>query len=553
MGIYVNPPADGFEAILKRNSYIDKSELIAYTNYVLGTDRMLTCSTRPRRFGKSFAVKMLTAYYSKGADARSIFENLRIARLDGKTEQGEDIFFEKYMNKQDVISLDMTPFVALAAKPSEIVSDMQKAVIEELREEYPDCIQEGTENLYKALIRIHQKTGRKFFIIIDEWDMVFRESKDDKDVQKEYINLLRSLFKSNQTSQILVGGYMTGILPIKKYGSQSALTDFREFTMLKPGVLAPFIGFTEAEVADLCKKYDLDFDETRKWYDGYRFDGVGHIYCPNSIMELVITRNFDSYWTETETYESLRDYIDLNLDGLRDGIVDMLGGQSCRIDIGTFQNDLTSISGRDDIFTLLVHLGYLAYDFKKKEVFIPNEEVRGEFIRAIRGGRRAELARAVKISDKLLNATIQMDEELVAELIGTVHMEEITLQNYNNEQALRYVVLMAYLSCMDHYLRFEELAGGRGFSDILFLPRKNSSKPALLIELKWNKSADKAIGQIHEKQYNEVLKKFDYTGELLLVGINYSEKTGKHTCKIERFRGTNRTKVTEREMGCLKE
>lgn len=242
---------------------------------------------------------------------------------------------------------------------------------------------------------------------------------------------------------------MTGILPIKKYGTQSALTDFREYSMLKPGVLAEFVGFTEKEVYQLCQEYHLDFDETQKWYDGYRFDTIGHVYCPNSIIELISMQAFDSYWTTTETYESLRDYIDLNMDGLKDAIIDMLGGKKHRIDTGTFQNDMTSLSSKDDILTLLVHLGYLAYNFDNKEVFIPNEEVRGEFIRAVKEGRHQELA--------------------------------------------------------------------------------------LLVELKWNKSAGKAISQIKEKQYGMIMQKYDYTGDLLLVGLNYSTKTGKHTCKIERY------------------
>ncbi len=532
MGVYVNPTADGFAEILRTGQYIDKSELIAYTNSVLCTSRKLTCSSRPRRFGKSFAAKMLAAYYSKGADAKSIFKDLQIAKKTGAE-------FEKYLNQFDTVYLDMTPFVTLAETADKIVSDMQREVIEELEEEFPGCVRKGTKTLYKAFVQIHAKTGRRFFIVIDEWDMVFREVKGNGEVQKEYINLLRSLFKSGQTSQAVAGAYMTGILPIKKYGSQSALTDFKEFTMLKPGPLAAFIGFTEEEVRKLCRTYELEFSEVQRWYDGYRFENIGHVYCPNSIMELIAYKDFDSYWTKTETYESLRDYIDLNYDGLKDGIVDMLGGKRCKIDTGTFQNDMTSLSSRDDIFTLLVHLGYLAYDSGCEEVFIPNEEVRKEFVRAVREGRRTELAKAVKMSDKLLYATWQKDEKTVAEMIESVHLSKAAARNYNNEQALRYVVIMAYLSGMDHYLRFEEIAGGRGYSDILFLPRRTSSKPALLVELKWNKSVEKAITQIKEKKYAQILKQFEYEGKLLIIGINYSTRTAKHTCKIEEYLHTD--------------
>lgn len=388
MGIYVNPPADGFAEILNYKEYIDKSEMIAYTNRVLGTPDKLTCFSRPRRFGKSFAAKMVTAYYSKGADARELFAKLKLAKMDADPNVKERSGYEEHLNRHDVISIDMTPFVSLAESTDDIVRDLQIDIIEELENEYPDCIKKETKMLYKALLQINIMTRRKFFIVIDEWDMIFREAKDNIPVQKEYLNLLRSLFKSNQTSQMIIGAYITGILPFKKYGTQSALTDFREFTMLKPGPLAEFVGFTENEVQKLCRQYHLDFDETRKWYDGYRFESIGHVYCPNSIMELISTKVFDSYWTATETYESLRDYIDLNMDGLKDAVVEMLGGKRCRIDTGTFQNDLTSLSSRDDIFTLLVHLGYLAYDFVNREVFIPNEEVRGEFVRAVKGSRR---------------------------------------------------------------------------------------------------------------------------------------------------------------------
>lgn len=528
MGFYLNPPADGFAEVLRTGLYVDKSGLISYTNRVLGTAKKLTCFSRPRRFGKSFAAKMLVAYYSKGADSRELFENLKITKM-------ENAGFEENLNKYDVLFLDITSFISMADYIDETVRDLQKDIIEELKEAFPECIKENTRSLFKALSQISAKTGRKFLIIIDEWDALFREAKNDVKVQQSYIQLLRSLFKSGQTSQVIAGAYMTGILPIKKYGTQSALTDFREFTMLEPGELAEFVGFTEDEVQALCNKYKLNFDEARNWYDGYRFDRIGHVYSPNSIIEAVLNQRFSNYWTQTETYESLKIYIDLNLDGLRDAVVDMLGGQRCKIDTGTFQNDMTSFESKDDVFTLLVHLGYLAYDIDEKKVFIPNEEVREEFIRAVKNGKRQELIKAVELSDKLLEATFRLDSDMVAALLEEAHLANTSPQFYNNEQALRAVVIMAYLSSVDHYMRFEELASGRGYVDILFLPKRFSSKPALLIELKWDKSADKAMAQIKDKYYAQIVNKFNYKGELILVGISYSTKTAKHLCRIEKY------------------
>lgn len=523
MGYYVNPSAESFAAIVRSGIYVDKTGLIRYMNMVAQTDRMLVCSSRPRRFGKSFAAKMLAAYYSRGADSKDIFQNLEI----GKETTCE------YQNQYDVIFLDITLFISIAGATDLVVKEIQQDVIEELKNEFPGAIQNGTESLLKALMQVYTVTKRKFFIIIDEWDALFREAKQNTEIQKEYIQLLRSLFKNNVTPQIIAGAYMTGILPIKKYGTQSALTDFREYTMLEPGPLAPYVGFTEQEVKKLCEQYALDFDQAKRWYDGYLFEQSGHIYSPNSIIEAIQNKSFANYWTQTETYESLMTYMDLNFDGLKDSVIDMIGGLRCKVDVGSFQNDMTSLKSKDDVLTLFVHLGYLAYDKKMREVFIPNEEIREEFIRSIKNGSRKELVKAVELSDKLLSATINGDEETVAELIEEAHQVNTSPKFYNNEQALRSVVVMAYLSSVDEYTRFEELASGKGYIDLLFLPTAQSAKPALVIELKWNKSAEKAIQQEKDQEYWKFAKKFGYQGKILLVGINYTVKTKKHTCKIK--------------------
>lgn len=528
MGVYLNPPADGFRAILKRGMYVDKTGLIAYINSVLESDRMLTCFSRPRRFGKSFAAKMLAAYYSKGADSSELFENLEITRIDG----GE---FTEHLNQYNVLFLDITSFISVADDISNTVDELQRDVIDELRDAFPDCIRKDTKSLFKALLQINARTSAKFFVIIDEWDALFREARENTAVQREYLQFLRSLFKSGQTAQIISGAYMTGILPIKKYGTQSALTDFIEFTMLEPGPLAEYVGFTEKEVEELCEKYGVSFEEARKWYDGYAFDTVGHIYNPKSVIEAVISKKFNNFWAQTETYESLKIYIDLNYDGLKDAVINMLGGQRCRIDTGTFQNDMTSVESKDDVFTLFVHLGYLAFDNETKEVYIPNEEVREEFIRAVKNGKRNELIKAIEQSDTLLEATLKMDGDEVATILEEVHNANTSPKYYNNEQALRAVVVMAYLSSIDYYQRFEELAGGKGYSDIVFFPEKKTTKPALLIELKWDKTPENALDQIKGKNYIQIIRKMGYDGTVLFVGINYSTRDRKHTCQIEKI------------------
>ena len=408
MGIYLNPSADGFASIMKTGDYVDKTGLITYMNAVLNSSRNMLCSSRPRRFGKSYAAQMLSAFYSKGADAGELFAHLRVANPPEETKEKEKEWYNKYRNNCDVLFWDMAWFISNAQNIEDTILNLQRDIGKELREAFPDCVTEEVVSLPEILLTISVKTGHKFLIIIDEWDALFREAPENTELQKTYIQLLRALFKGIQVSRFLCGAYMTGILPIKKYGTQSALTDFTEFTMLEPGPLAPYVGFTEDEVKKLCTGHHMDYEEMRRWYDGYYFDEIGHVYNPNSVIKAVFCGKYSNYWTQTETYESLRIYIDLNFDGLKECLVDMLGGKRCRVDIGSFQNDMTSMKSRDDVLTLLVHLGYLGYDADNKEVYIPNEEIREEFIRAIKNGRRQELVKAIQLSDHLLKATINL-------------------------------------------------------------------------------------------------------------------------------------------------
>ncbi|MCM1175298.1 MAG: ATP-binding protein [Blautia sp.] len=521
MGMYLNLGNAGFTSI-RKGLYVDKTGLISHINKTLGTVEKLTCVSRPRRFGKSFATKMLCAYYDKSCDSRALFEGLEIA---------DDPSFEEYMNRYDVLYLDITWFISICGKGRNLIDFIQEQVIDELMGLYPFLGR--ITSLPLALSKISELTGSKFIVIVDEWDALFREAKENDVLQKEYIQLLRGLFKSSLTDGMIEAAYMTGILPIKKYGTQSAMTDFREYTMTAPRRLAGYTGFTESEVRKLCEHFHMDFEETKKWYDGYSFKGAESIYNPNAIIQAVQNGEFGTYWTETETYESLKVYIDMDLDGLKQAIVSMLGGENYPIDIRTFQNDMLSINSKDDVLTLLVHLGYLAYEISTKSVYIPNEEVRQEFIRAVKHGKHAEIADLIVSSDKLLQDTLAMNEKNVAAAIEKAHSASAAPTFYNNEQALRSVIRLAYISCIDEYKEIQELPSGIGYADVVYLPKKSSAMPVMVIELKWNKSAEGAIGQIKEKKYSQIFE--DYGSDILLVGINYDEKTKKHACRIEKY------------------
>ncbi len=545
MGRYVNPGNEAFQRVVRTGKYVDKSGMIEFTNQIIHDLRPLICFSRPRRFGKSIAAHMLTAYYSKGCDSREIFSELKIAGLPT---------YEDELNQNTVIYLDMQEFRSIARSDrniAEVVSYMQIEIISELREAFPDILNENETVLPRALGEIYTRTGEQFIVIIDEWDCLFREDKENEAIQTEYVNFLRGMFKGGSSDAFIKLAYITGILPIKKYGTQSALNNFREYTMVSPGKLAEYVGFTEDEVKTLCERYDMDFEECKRWYDGYSFSRMKSVYSPNSVMNAMDNGEFGSYWTKTETYESLLVYIDMNFDEVRTAIISMLSGEMVEIDPETFQNDMVNIRGRDDVLTLLVHLGYLAYNDSEGAVYIPNEEVRAEFIRATKNSSREELSRVIRNSDALLKATLRMDGEEVAERIEMAHQYYANVKFYNNEQALRMVIMLAYVSRVDDYCDFQELPtpsgnsvgiphlrmfgipGGKGYADIVFFPKKRSRKPALLIELKWNHSSGGAIEQIKENGYCDGIS--GYGGDILLVGINYDEKAKKHTCLIEKF------------------
>lgn len=524
MGIYVNRGNASFSRARKSQIYVDKSGLLEYTNSVLGTEQCYICVSRPRRFGKTMTAGMLAAYYGKECDSRALFEDLQIGNMPD---------FEEHLNKYDVIHLDIAYMLVQINDSLETVSYIQKCVIDELKTIYPGILSDEDSRLPFALSKVHSVTGAEFVIIIDEWDAIFREDKYDKNAQEAYIALLRGLFKGEQCRNSIALAFITGILPIKKYKSESALNNFDEFTMMASDILAEYVGFTEKEVVALCAEHNMDFEEMQRWYDGYLLEKDLHVYNPKSVVDAIRRRKIANYWTKTVTYEALQDYISMNFDGLKDSIIQMLAGERCRINKDTFENDMVSFKSRDDVLTVLIHLGYLAYDRNTDEVYIPNEEVRAAFAGAVQGTDWVPVIQAIQQSEQLLAFTWNKDADEVAKRIGKVHMANTSILEYNDENALSCVISLAYYNAVNEYTLIRELPSGKGYADIVFLPRRRSGKPAMVVELKYNKSAEGAIEQIKAKGYAQALE--EYKGNLLLVGINYDKETKEHSCVIEEW------------------
>ena len=527
MGRFLNPDYSAFETALNSEIYIDKTGLLAYTNKVINTKQAFICNSRPRRFGKSVTADMLTAYYSKGCDSADIFADYEISHAGD---------FRQHLNKYDVIHLDIQWCLAPAKGAAGVVSYIEKSVIAELKEKYPDIISEETVSLPEAMSEIYTVTGNKFIVIIDEWDILIRDEANNRDEQENYINFLRGMFKGTEPTRFISLAYLTGILPIKKMKTQSALNNFDEFTMLDAGALASYIGFTELEVEKLCDKYHKDFAEVKRWYDGYVLENQ-QVYNPKAVVSVMLRGNFQSYWSQTGTYEVVVPLINMDFDGLKQAVIEMVSGSTVEVDTGTFQNDTVSFSSRDDVITYLIHLGYLAYDQRKQCAFIPNEEIRQELLAATKKTKWNELQEFEYQSEQLLEATLDREETLVADYIEQIHMEYASAIQYHNENSLSSVLTIAYLSAMKYYFKpIRELPTGRGFSDFVFIPKEEYrvDYPALVVELKWNKSAHTELQQIKDKKYPESL--LQYTGNILLVGINYDKKSKAHEGVIEEYK-----------------
>lgn len=527
MGIYLNPGPMAFRMAKQSPIYVDKSGLIAVTNSLVQTQQRFVCVSRPRRFGKTMAMDMLAAYYQCGEDTHTLFEGCEIDK---------DRTFEKYINHFCVIKLNMQSFLSSTDSIGNMIGRITRFITAEILNQYPDVFCLDPDDFEQVMRDTYAHTGRAFVILIDEWDCIFRDYRENTEAQTKYLDFLRMWLKDQDYVAL---AYMTGILPIKKYGTHSALNMFEEYGMTNPRRMAPFFGFTRDEVRKLCSEHDMSYEEASAWYDGYELSGQGPdgdkvyaMYNPRSVVEAMLSHSYDNYWNQTETYEALKKYILMNMDGLKDAVVRMLSGDSERINTGTFVNDMVTFATRDDVLTLLVHLGYLSYHRDTQTVSIPNKEVSQEYVNAISTMDWHEVYRSVEASRALLQSLWAMDGDAVAAGIDRAH-DEIPILRYNDENALSCTVNLAFYFAREYYTIIRELPSGRGYADICFIPRQlYADKPAAIIELKWDKSAQGAIAQIKEKQYVNALK--DYHGRLLLAGINYDRETKKHACVIEK-------------------
>ena len=577
MGTYLNPGTRQFQKAVDSEIFVDKTEMIQFINTVVNTNQQYISVSRPRRFGKTMAADMLCAYYDKEAESRELFENKKLAECqpinaplntpintgtngDKNRKNNKTLSWDSYLGKFDVIRIIMTDFMKESYTVNEALTRLQKLVIRDLKKKYPEIDFFDDSDLPQAMADVFSETGTAFVVIIDEWDSIFRQHHkgdvEDEKNQRTYLDFLRNWLKDKDYIAL---AYMTGILPIKKYGQHSALNMFIEYSMTFPRNLAPYTGFTVEEVKELCTSYGRNFEEIKDWYDGYEVSNTvppdpnyetqkatgksleAHrysLYSPFSVVNAVSTGFIKNYWNATETYRALAEYIRMNLDGLQSTVALLMDGAKVKVNTLTYQNDMMNFKSKDDVLTMLIHLGYLGYDDQTGEVFIPNKEVFEEFKTSTESEDWDAVFRSFKKSQELLKATWAGNEELVAQYVEDAH-NQASNRTYNDESALSYAIRFAYYAAQRYYTIVPEFDSGKGFVDLLFIPINASEHPVLLVELKYDKNAETAIEQIKRQKYPERLE--HYRGNILLVGINYDkdvDNTDKefkhHTCKIER-------------------
>lgn len=506
--------AELLEMTTNGSLYVDKSMLIDRISQKIRTEERFICITRPRRFGKSVNAHMLAAYYTKNQNTHELFANLKIAETAG---------YRKHLNQHNVIFIDFSKMPDLC----ESCREYMKFIIENMRADLQEAYPELSKREYASLSEMLNATGERFIFILDEWNAIFHENYITEADKAKYLNFLRNLLKDQPYVEL---AYMTGVLPIVKYSSGSALNMFDEFDFLTDNVYDKYFGFDEDEVRELCRQYpELSYEEIKYWYDGYYNSQGKSLFNPRSVRSALSRGKCSNYWTSTGPMDEIADCIERNIDEVREDIVKLVAGIPIRIRLDSYRATDISLDSREEILSAMVVYGFLSYH--QETVKIPNQELMEKFEEVLSRKSMGEVKKIVDRSQDILKATLAHDEETLAAFIEEVHDREIPFLKYNDENALSCVITLCYLAARDTYRVERETKSGKGFCDYLFYPRRKGD-PAIILELKVDGSCEEAIAQIRNRGYVE---KVEDCGEVLLVGINYDRKEKKHRCRIENY------------------
>ena len=518
---YLNTKAsyETFKMVLSDEIYVDKTLMIAVLTKYINVEKRFFCVTKPGRFGKSINANMLAAFYSKGVDSHDLFSDKKVAVQ-------KDCMM--HLNKHNVIYISLNEMPRHCDSYRSYIDAIEDCLINDLLEAYPKL----ASKRYPSLSKMLAATDDRFIFIFDEWDSIFYKSFMTADDKESYLRFLEGLLKGQPYVEL---AYMTGVLPIAKYSSGSALNMFDEYSFLADDLFDRYFGFTQTEVLELCQRYNQpSFEEIKYWYDGYFTTDGEALFNPRSVNSAFTRKKCRNYWTETGPMKEIEDCIKNNVEAVREDIVRLVSGDFIEIKLDGYSACDQRLETRNEILSAMVVYGFLSYH--DQMLRIPNHELMEKFERALSIKGMGKVKEIVDRSEEMLAATLACDCEKVAVILEYIHDSEIPFINYNDENSLSCVITLAYLAARDYYTVIREEKSGKGYCDYLFIPNRKS-RAAIILELKYEKSAEEALKQIKNKNYVQRVE--DYP-EILLVGINYSKTGDKHhTCVIEKFE--NRT------------
>lgn len=507
-------PMIKFQKVLNNKIYVDKSLLIEKINDMIGCDNCYVCITRPRRFGKTTNVSMLAAYYTTGYDNQNLYKGLKIENRES---------FQEHLNKHHVVYIDFSRLPDQCDSFNDYITWINNRLKNDMLEAYG-----VNEDQSDAIQDIFNKTNEKFIFILDEWDSIFYKDFMSKQDKKVYLEFLKGLLKDQPYVEL---AFMTGVLPIAKYSVGSELNMFEEFSFLNDYKYEDFYGFGEEEVKELCTIHPKPgYEALKYWYDGYYKNDGTSLFNPRSVSLALQNEYCKNYWTETGPMNEIANVIEHNVDEVREDIVKMVSGISVEVELDGYGATQPELSSRDEILSAMVVYGFLSYH--DNELRIPNRELMEKFEKVLKRDSMGVIAGITKQSKAVLQAILAMDGEKVAQFMEAVHDEEIPFIKYNDENSMSCVITLCYLYARNYYDIAREAKSGKGYVDYLFIPKK-AQYPPIILELKFNKSAEDAMNQIKEKNYIAKVKEYK---EVLLVGINYDAKTKHHECIIESYK-----------------
>lgn len=494
--------------------FVDKSAMIAYVNKRIHTNSKYICITKPRRFGKTSVLNMLGAYYCRAYDAKGLFDRLEISGCET---------YDMHLNKHNVIHLNLNRLPDRGNTYEDFVGLIRSSIRNDIIEAYPEL----RNKEFGSITDLLMATRDQFIFMIDEWDYIFSHELFIKR-HTDFLEFLRNLLK-DQPYVALV--YMTGVLPIKKYSTGSALNMFQEYTMLRDSFFDQYFGFTEQEVVMLCAKQSkVPMDDIREWYNGYHTRSGERLYNPRSVVCALEDECCQSYWTRTGRMDEVLYYLKCNIGQVREDVVKLVNHTPVRIDIKKEYSAGQGIPrNRKDIYSAMIIYGLLSY--YDGQICIPNKELMLEFEEALEDEEFGYVAQLVRNSDEVLEATLDKKGDIVASYLHDIHNSELPVLKYNDENSLSCVVTLAYLSARNKYRMEREEKNGKGYADFIFYPRQ-VKLPGIILELKADETPEAAIAQIKCKEYCEKLRR-ENVCRILAVGISYDSRKKEHQCVIE--------------------